>query len=207
MLSQSKSRKRKALVVDPSSTVRASIWMILKEEFEVSNHEQFPGSHRSGRKGRGGDSPGRGRPSPSFLQPFFPRITQDPSTLAFPLTHRGESSLGEETGSARLRLVGQAFSGANPARKDASPTSGKGVGRKDPPFKNSAVGRSKKTNQGSIPSGCSLRYGKEYLRLPVPLFLFSSKAKRAQGKAKSPRRSIFSARLRVSLSFVFFAAT
>lgn len=41
MLSQSKSRKRKALVVDPSSTVRASIWMILKEEFEVVTTSSF----------------------------------------------------------------------------------------------------------------------------------------------------------------------
>ena len=41
MLSQSKSRKRKALVVDPSSTVRASIWMILKEAFEVVTTSSF----------------------------------------------------------------------------------------------------------------------------------------------------------------------
>ncbi|MFH1758043.1 MAG: sigma 54-interacting transcriptional regulator [Pseudomonadota bacterium] len=42
MLSQSSGRKRRALVVDPSSTVRASIWMILKEEFEVLTTSNFP---------------------------------------------------------------------------------------------------------------------------------------------------------------------
>jgi DNA-binding NtrC family response regulator len=41
VLSQSKSQKRKALVVDPSSTVRASVWMILKEEFEVVTTSSF----------------------------------------------------------------------------------------------------------------------------------------------------------------------
>lgn len=41
MLSQSKGGKRRVLVVDPSSTVRASIWMILKEEFEVLTTSNF----------------------------------------------------------------------------------------------------------------------------------------------------------------------
>ena len=41
MLSQSKNRKRKVLVVDPSSTVRASIWMILKEQFEIVTTSSF----------------------------------------------------------------------------------------------------------------------------------------------------------------------
>jgi len=41
VLSQSKGGKRRVLVVDPSSTVRASIWMILKEEFEVLTTSNF----------------------------------------------------------------------------------------------------------------------------------------------------------------------
>ena len=35
MLLESKGRKRKVLVVDSSSSVRTSIWMVLKDEYVV----------------------------------------------------------------------------------------------------------------------------------------------------------------------------
>jgi two-component system response regulator AtoC len=41
VLSYNKDRKRKALVVDPSSVMRASIWMILQEEFDVLTTSHF----------------------------------------------------------------------------------------------------------------------------------------------------------------------
>jgi len=41
VLSPGRNRKRKALVVDPSSTVRASIWMILKDEYIVLTASDF----------------------------------------------------------------------------------------------------------------------------------------------------------------------
>jgi two-component system response regulator PilR (NtrC family) len=41
VFSYNKGQKRKALVVDPSSTMRASIWMILKEEFDVLTTSHF----------------------------------------------------------------------------------------------------------------------------------------------------------------------
>jgi DNA-binding NtrC family response regulator len=90
VLSQNKSRKRKALVVDPSSTVRASLWMILKEEFEVITTSNFQEAIEVGGKEEveivlaGIDLP------PIFYNTFFRKLRKTHPRLPF-LLLLGES--------------------------------------------------------------------------------------------------------------------
>ncbi len=83
MLALSKTRKRKALVVDPSSAVRASIWMILKEEFEVVSTSGFQEAMEVGEREEveiavaGIDLP------PAFYSPLIRKLRQIRPRLPF----------------------------------------------------------------------------------------------------------------------------